>query len=265
MSDSTPPPSESHDHTPQEGVAPPPVVRITLMGRLRAYFFAGILVTAPAAITFYIAWLLISFIDTQVTGLLPARYNPNAFLPFSVPGLGLMILILFLILVGMLTAGFLGRLIVRTGETFLARMPVIRSVYGAVKQIFETVLAQQSNAFRQVVLVEYPRRGIWALGFVSGTTTGEVQNLTAEETVNVFLPTTPNPTSGFLLFVPRGDLVVLNMTVEEGIKMVVSGGIVTPPDRRPPDQQKVPLLAAAPGDKGSRAKAPPHARQDVAE
>lgn len=227
---------------------------MTLGARLRAYFFAGILVTAPAAITFYIAWLLITFIDGQVTGLLPERYNPNEFLPFSVPGLGLVILILFLILVGMMTAGFVGRLLVRTSERMLARMPVIRSVYGAVKQIFETVLAQQSTAFRQVVLVEYPRRGIWCLGFVSGTTLGEVQNLTAEETVNVFLPTTPNPTSGFLLFVPRGDLVVLQMTVEEGIKMVVSGGIVTPPDRRPPEQQKVPLVGAHGTDKGSRAE-----------
>ncbi len=264
MNNTAPPPSDNSANDPaddpeqsrppaHEG-AQPPVVRMTLGARLRAYFFAGILVTAPAAITFYIAWLLITFIDGQVTGLLPGRYNPNEFLPFSVPGLGLVILILFLILVGMMTAGFVGRLLVRTSERMLARMPVIRSVYGAVKQIFETVLAQQSNAFRQVVLVEYPRRGIWCLGFVSGTTVGEVQNLTAEETVNVFLPTTPNPTSGFLLFVPRSDLVVLNMTVEEGIKMVVSGGIVTPPDRRPTEQQKVPLVGAHGTDKGSRAK-----------
>lgn len=227
--------------------------RMSLMGRLRAYFLAGILVTAPAAITFYIAWLLISFIDEQVTGLLPDRYSPFEYLPFSVPGLGLLMLIVFLILVGMLTAGFVGRFTVRMGENILARMPVIRSVYGAVKQIFETVLAQQSSAFRQVVLVEYPRRGIWAVGFVSGVTTGEVQNLTAEETVNVFLPTTPNPTSGFLLFVPRGDLVVLSMSVEEGIKMVVSGGIVTPPDRRPSDQQKVPVVGAHGRDQGTQA------------
>ncbi|MGC2854123.1 DUF502 domain-containing protein [Novispirillum sp. DQ9] len=270
MSDNAPPPSDSpdhsgHDHSGHDTPAPAPVVRMTLMGRLRAYFFAGILVTAPAAITFYIAWLLISFIDTQVTGLLPARYNPNEILPFSVPGLGLLILVLSLILVGMLTAGFLGRLLVRTSETLLARMPVIRSVYSAVKQIFETVLAQQSSAFRQVVLVEYPRRGIWALGFVSGTTSGEVQNLTAEETVNVFLPTTPNPTSGFLLFVPRGDLIVLGMTVEEGIKMVVSGGIVTPPDRRPKEQQKIPLVTAGGDDSDAMPRPSAMPERDVAE
>jgi uncharacterized membrane protein len=203
------------------------------------------LVTAPAAITFYMAWLLITWIDSMVKGLLPERYE--LFFPGSIPGLGLVLLVIFLILVGMFTAGFVGRLLINVSESLLARMPVIRSIYGAIKQILETVLAQQSNAFRQVVLVEYPRKGIWALGFVSGATKGEVQNLTAEECVNVFLPTTPNPTSGFLLFVPRGDLIVLNMTVEEGIKMVVSGGIVTPPDRRPADLQKMPLVSAKPG------------------
>jgi uncharacterized membrane protein len=111
------------------------------------------------------------------------------------------------------------------------RLPVIRTIYGALKQIFETVMASQSQAFREVVMFEYPRPGIWALGFLTGVTKGEVQRLTDDEVVNVFLPTTPNPTSGFLLFVPRKDLKVMDMTVEEGIKMIVSGGILTPPDR----------------------------------
>lgn len=242
MSEQTP-----HDHDTDalhSDHASRPVVRMTFLGRLRAYFFAGILVTAPAAITFYTAWLLITWIDSWVASLMPGRYSD--LLPMSVPGLGLIVLIVSLILIGMLTAGFLGRLLIRTSENILARMPVVRSIYGAVKQIFETVLAQQSNAFRQVVLVEYPRRGIWAIGFVSGATRGEVQNLTKEDCVNVFLPTTPNPTSGFLLFVPRQDLVVLNMTVEEGIKMVVSGGIVTPPDPRPEELRRIPLVSASP-------------------
>lgn len=240
--------TDPHDSDPSriDDDVSAPLPRTTVVGRLRAYFFAGILVTAPAAITFYMAWLLITWIDRLVKGLLPDRYE--LFFPGSIPGLGLVLLVAFLILVGMFTAGFLGRVLVKTGEGILARMPVIRSIYGAIKQIFETVLAQQSTAFRQVVLVEYPRRGIWAMGFVSGTTKGEVQNLTADECVNVFLPTTPNPTSGFLLFVPRSDLVVLDMTVEEGIKMVVSGGLVTPPDRRPKDVQKVPVVAAHPDD-----------------
>ena len=121
---------------------------------------------------------------------------------------------------------------------------MVRSVYSAIKQIFETILAQQSNAFREAVLIEYPRRGIWAIGFITGTTKGEVQNLTLEETVNIFLPTTPNPTSGFLLFVPREEVVPLDMSVEEAVKMVISGGIVTPPDRRSKEKQQQPIVSS---------------------
>ena len=141
-----------------------------------------------------------------------------------------MILLTF---IGFITANFLGRGIVAVGERLVDRMPFVRSIYGALKQIFETILTQSSRSFREVVLVEYPRRGIWAVGFVTSSTQGEVQNVTEENLVNVFLPTTPNPTSGFLLFVPREELRTLHMTVEEGIKMVISGGIVTPPDSRP--------------------------------
>ena len=147
-------------------------------------------------------------------------------------------------LVGYLAAGLMGRTLIRAGERLLNRMPVVRTVYGALKQIFETVLAHKATAFRQVVLVEYPRRGLWCLAFVSGKTEGEVQNLNEDELVNIFLPTTPNPTSGFLLFVPRRDLTPLSMTVEEGIKMVVSGGIVTPPDRRPEEERSIPKIPA---------------------
>jgi len=235
----TPPDSQRPEPRP---LKPP---RLGVGARLRAYFLAGILITAPISITFYLAWLFIGFVDRQVTPLIPEAYNPNSYLPFALPGLGLVVVGVFLTLVGALTAGFLGRFVVRIGERILARMPVIRSIYGAVKQIFETVLAQQSNAFREAVLVEYPRRGIWAVGFITGRTEAEVQNLTEEEVINIFLPTTPNPTSGFLLFVPKKDLVPLSMSVEEAIKMVISGGIVTPPDRRPPGVQAKPQVSAA--------------------
>jgi uncharacterized membrane protein len=127
-----------------------------------------------------------------------------------------------------LAAGLAGRTLVHIGERILSRMPIVRSVYGTLKQIFETVLAQSSRSFREVVLIEYPRRGIGAIAFVTGPTRGEVQARSGEELVNVFLPTTPNPTSGFLLFVPKSDLVHLDMTIEEGIKLVISGGIVAP-------------------------------------
>jgi len=213
--------------------------------RLRNYFLTGILVTAPLVITFYAAYVVVSFIDNTVTGLLPDSYNPNSYLPFSVPGVGLIVLFTTLVIIGFLTANFLGRLLIKWGELLLDRMPVIRNVYSAIKQIFETILKSQSTAFRDVVLVEYPRKGLWCIGFVSGTTKGEVQNLTTDEMVNVFLPTTPNPTSGFLLFVPRKDITKLHMTVEEGIKMVVSGGIITPPDKRIPDERQDDVIQSA--------------------
>ena len=217
--------------------------------RIRTYFFAGILVTAPLFITGYVAWLFINFVDDSITPLIPPAYNPETYLPFALPGLGLVVLFISMTMVGMFMAGFMGRLFTRLSESLLNRMPVIRSVYNAVKQILETVLAQQSKAFREAVLVEYPRRGSWAIGFVTGSTQGEVQNLTNDDVVNVFLPTTPNPTSGYLLFVPRRELMPLSMSVEEGIKMIISGGIVTPKDRRPLAEQKIKRIAAADGDK----------------
>ncbi len=199
------------------------------IARLRAYFLTGVIVTAPISITVFLVWQFLTFLDTQVEGLLPARYNPETYLPFSLPGVGLLIMLAFLTIVGMLTAGLAGRTLVRLGERLLARMPVVRSVYGTLKQIFETVLAQSSRSFREVVLIEYPRRGLGAIGFVTGPTRGEIQARSDEELVNVFLPTTPNPTSGFLLFVPKKDLIHLDMSIEDGIKLVISGGIVAPP------------------------------------
>lgn len=199
-----------------------------LGARIRAYFFAGILVTAPVSITFYLAWQFIQFMDNQVSPLIPPAWNPQN---WGIPGFGLLLVIAALTLIGMLTAGFAGRFFVRLSEAVLQRMPVIRSIYSAVKQIFETVLAQKTNAFREVVLVEYPRKELWVLGFIAGTTTGEVGERLGQDMLNVFIPTTPNPTSGFMLFVPRKDVVVLDMSIEDGIKMVVSTGIITPPTK----------------------------------
>ena len=225
----------------------PPELRVrrprpALVRHLRGYFLAGVLITAPIGLTFFLAWQFIHWVDGRITPMIPVAYNPETYLPFSIPGLGLLVVFIALTLIGALTAGMLGRLWVRLSEQMLARMPVIRSVYGAIKQIFETILAHRSEAFRQVVLFEYPRRGSWAIGFITGKTEGEVQSMTADDVVNVFLPTTPNPTSGYLLFIPRRELVVLSMTVEEGIKMVVSGGIITPPDRRPAEVRAVPQI-----------------------
>lgn len=187
------------------------------------------MVTAPIGITIYLAVLFVQLVDDQMRGLVPAQYDPNQYLPFDIPGLGVLALLLMLLVVGFFAAGLIGRMVFRLGESLIDRVPVVRSVYGALKQIFETVFADSSSSFREVVLVEYPRRGLWAVGFITGRTKGEVRDRIERDLVNVFLPTTPNPTSGFLLFVPREDLVHLDMSVEEGIKMVISAGIVTPP------------------------------------
>ena len=220
-------------------------LKVSLVGRLRTYFLAGILITAPISITFYLAWIFVNFVDSKVTPLIPVKYNPETYLPFGTPGLGLVVVFVVLTLIGALTAGFVGRLYIRTTERLLNRMPVIRGFYSAIKQILETVFAQQSNAFREAVLVEYPRRGIWAIAFITGRTKGEVQHLTEEECINIFLPTTPNPTSGFLLFVPKKELTPLSMSVEEALKMVISGGIVTPKDHRPSEDWDKPQISAA--------------------
>ncbi|MFQ5786251.1 MAG: DUF502 domain-containing protein [Alphaproteobacteria bacterium] len=225
---------------------PRKTVKPSLFARLRTYFLAGVIVTAPVSITIYISWLFITFVDSKVTPLIPVKYNPETYLPFTVPGLGLVVVIVAMILIGAVAAGYIGRVFVHWGERLLARMPVVRNIYSALKQIFETVFAEKSRAFRQVVLIEYPRKGSWALGFATGTTKGEVQKVIDDEVVNIFLPTTPNPTSGYLLFLPRRDVTFLSMTVEEGIKMVISGGVVEPGTVRPPEESSEPAIPAEP-------------------
>lgn len=209
-----------------------------IMGRLRAYFMAGILITAPISITVYLAWLFITFVDSKVTPLFPAKYNPETYLPYGIPGLGVVVVVVGLTFIGAFTAGFMGRFFQRIWERVMDNVPILRGVYKALKQILETVLAQQSNAFREAVLVEYPRRGMWVIAFITGKTEGEVQSITAENVINLFVPTTPNPTSGFLIFVPKKEIVKLSMSVEEALKMVISGGIVTPADLRSEEEKK---------------------------
>lgn len=207
----------------------------TIGTRLRGYLLAGILVTAPLAITVYLTYVFLTFIDTNVASLLPDQWYDALYGRTTIPGIGVLIALIFFITVGWFATNILGRLFIRLSEYFLHRMPIVRSLYGAIKQILETVMASQSQAFREPVMLEYPRTGIWSIGFVTGRTKGEVQNLTDQETINVFVPTTPNPTSGYLLFVPKQDLIFLEMSVEEAIKLVVSAGIITPPEPGSPE------------------------------
>ena len=193
--------------------------------RISNNFFKGILISAPIIITLYIAWGLIKFFDKKASPLLGT-------FPFEIPGFGLITVFIFFAIIGFITTGLLGRIFSSSIEKVLSRMPVLRNIYSGLKQLFEAILAKKSNSFREVVLLEYPREGIWAMGFLTGETKGEVNRKTKNQMANIFLPTTPNPTSGFLLFVPKKDILRLTMTVEEGIKMIISAGMLTPSENQ---------------------------------
>jgi len=198
--------------------------------RLRNYFLTGLIIVGPVGITLYVLWWFVTLIDAWVKPWLPARYLPETYLPFSIPGIGLIFSITVLMVIGAFTANLFGRTLVNYGESVLGRMPVVRNVYRALKQIFETVLSQSSSSFQKVGLIEYPRTGLYAIVFVSTTTKGEIDDrvMKGEKILSVFLPTTPNPTSGFLLFVPEKEVTILDMSVEEGAKLVISAGLVVP-------------------------------------
>jgi len=204
--------------------------KVSFLHRFRTNFFTGAVIVAPVMLTFYLLWWAINLVDGLIVPWVPKIYNPSTYIGIDIPGFGVIVFLIFTAAVGALTKGLFGRQLVRFGENFVDRMPVVRSIYNALKQIAETVLSQSSNSFQYACLVEYPRKGIWAIAFVSTDTKGEVlEKLPHDAMLSIFLPTTPNPTSGFLLFVPKQDVVLLDMTVEEAAKLVISAGLVTPP------------------------------------
>lgn len=218
--------------TTPRGKRPARKKRTGFGARWRANFLTGLVVVAPVMLTIYLLWAVITFIDAKIVPLVPALYNPSTYLDWDVPGFGVLVFLIFTAAVGSLTKNLFGRQLIHLAEGWVDRMPLVRSVYNALKQIMETVLSQSSTSFQQACLVEYPRKGIWAVAFVSTAARGEVAAKCGddgEEVMGVFLPTTPNPTSGFLLFVPRKDVMPLDMTVEEAAKLVISAGLVTPP------------------------------------
>ncbi len=201
------------------------------MGRLRTYFLTGLVLVAPLALTIYFVRSMIGWVDGWIKPYLPSTVNPDTYLPFAIPGIGLIIALFLITMIGFLTANFVGRKIVQYGERLLARMPVVRSIYSSLKQIFQTVFSEKSQSFKSVAIIEYPRKGVWALAFVAGDTQGEVKEKLlpeAGETVAVFMATTPNPTGGFVMFFPRKDLKILKMSVEDCLKLVISTGLVWP-------------------------------------
>ncbi|MAJ13700.1 MAG: hypothetical protein CMN44_01845 [SAR116 cluster bacterium] len=203
--------------------------RPSFLGNFRRFFLTGLLVTAPIIITIYVTWLVITFIDTKVANLLPEYLDFRKALPFQVPGLGLFIVIVVITFIGAITPGLIGRNLLKLGEMILFKTPVIRTIYSSIKQIMETVMSTNSKSFKEVVLVEYPRKNIWVIAFVTSSIKGEIdKSIRKADLVSIFVPTTPNPTSGFLLFVSKKDLIYLKMPVEQAVKLVISGGIVVP-------------------------------------
>lgn len=194
---------------------------------LRRYLIAGLLVWLPLGVTVLVIKLLVGTMDRTLL-LLPERYQPEVLFGFAIPGLGLVLSILVVLITGMLVANLFGRRLVALWEALLARIPLVRSVYSAVKQLAETMFSSSGQSFRKVLLIEYPRKGLWTVAFQTGTGVGEAQRKTGREVINVYVPTTPNPTSGFFLMVPKDEVVELDMSVDDGLKMIISMGVVVP-------------------------------------
>lgn len=201
---------------------------MSFLRRLRNYFLTGLVVTAPIGITVWLAWWFVSLFDAWVKPFIPVVYNPDTYLPFTVPGVGLLAAILGIALIGALAANLVGRTILSYWEYLLDRMPIVRSVYKAMKQIFQTAFSQESATFEQVGLIEYPRRGIHVVVFIARELdSGEIGLAPGHTMMACFMPTTPNPTSGFLFFLNTEEVQVLDLSVEEGAKLVISAGLVT--------------------------------------
>ncbi len=197
-----------------------------LFASMRNHFLAGLAVVIPIAVTIFLIGLVVRKVDSWVKPLIPPQYNPDTYLNFPVPGIGLLISIIMIWFLGVVATNFFGSRLLRLGESLLERVPVVRPIYGTIKQIVTAITSQKDRAFQEVCLVEYPRKGLYAIGFITKELGGAPAHVLGGGYVSVFVPTTPNPTSGFLLFVKRSDLSVLDMTVEEGIKMVISSGMV---------------------------------------
>lgn len=233
----TPPDDPLHLH-------PHPRKRGVLAG-LRASFLTGLVVIAPIGLTVWLIWTVVGWIDGWVLPFVPAQYRPDQYIGIDLRGIGVIIFLIFTVIVGWLAKGLIGRSLISWAEGLVDRMPVVRSVYAGLKQIAETIFAQSEANFDKACLVQYPRPGIWAIGFISTEAKGEINRRIPHDgqIVSVFLPTTPNPTSGFLLFVPKTDIILLEMGVEDAAKLIISAGLVYPAPKEP--GEPVPAAAAA--------------------
>ena len=214
-----------------------------VMARLRNYFLTGLIVGGPVAITIYLTWSFITWVDDWVRPLIPPAFRSETYLPFSIPGTGLIIVFVALTLLGFLTANLVGRTLVAWGENILAYMPIVRPIYKMMKQIFETLFSKNGSNFRKVALVEFPAPGMWSLVFISQEPSNDIaQRLPKAEHVSVFMPCTPNPTTGFFFYARRKDLIELDLTVEAAMTLLISAGMVQPDSTS--QQEKLAALAA---------------------
>ncbi|WP_375227689.1 DUF502 domain-containing protein [Roseobacter sp. S98] len=230
-------------NTPFDPETPPS--RRSLFASLRASFLTGLVVIAPVGLTIWLIWSVVGWIDGFVLPLVPRAYQPDRLIQdllgldpsvqINVRGIGVIIFLIFTVIVGWMAKGIIGRSMIRFAESLVERTPVVRTIYSGIKQISETVFAQSERSFEKACVIEYPRKGIWAIGFISTNTKGEIAARANDGSpmLSIFLPTTPNPTSGFLLFVPQQDVIELEMTVEDAAKLVISAGLVYPNDKDP--------------------------------
>ena len=224
----------------------------SIAGRLRNYFLTGLIVAGPLAITAWLIWSLITWADNFVRPVIPPAYRPESYLPWPIPGTGLIIAIVALTLLGFLTANLVGRTLVELGEGVLSRMPIVRPIYKTMKQIFETLFSKTGSSFRKVALVEFPGPGMWSLVFLSQSPGSDLaKKLPQGEHVSAFMPCTPNPTTGFFFYVKRKDLIELDISVETAMTLLISAGMVQPEEDT---QKKLASLAATARAARARAK-----------
>jgi uncharacterized membrane protein len=217
------------DHDRTSGTASGAKPAPGLMSRVRTYFLTGLVVAGPVAVTLWLIWWFVTWVDGLVRPFIPKMYRPETYLPIQIPGLGLIIAFVVLTLLGFLTANLIGRKLVDLGEGLLSRMPIVRPIYRTAKQIFQTLFSKSGSTFRKVGLVEFPSPGMWSLVFLTQSPTDEVSSrLPALEHVSAFMPCTPNPTTGFFFYVPRRDVIDLDITVEQAMTLLMSAGIVQP-------------------------------------
>lgn len=213
---------------PDPSPLPIPPRRPGLLALLRSNFLAGLVVVAPIGITVWLIWTLTGWMDSWVLPMIPTPWRPEHYIGINLRGVGVVFFLFFTVLIGWLVKGWFGRSLLRTGEYLVGRTPIVRSVYGTLKQIAETILSQTEARFDRACLIEYPRKGLWGIGFVAGPAQGELPEKTTEDLVAVFVPTTPNPTSGFLIYAPASDVIYLDMSVEDAAKLIISAGLVYP-------------------------------------